>query len=570
MIKKIFFIYPLIIYILLFFSINNLSGDTESKEDLAKLNDEASTITEETSQIDEFFLVRIGILSRRTSVDFFVSEGSWQIKDINGKVIDRVKLTEKVNIILKSGTKAPETFYRIVLLKTDDINGAIIQIEQFKEMFGEDNIFINHNYNNMDKPETVVERNRTWYICYGAFKTKTEAEEANKSIKGHDIISDCSNKGTGEFLIKISGDTQREILAKNWFRIQGDTPSSKITIKDVEFGGLVSNQGKQTRTYDGMLEFYIENNAKIGAVNEIDIEDYLCGVVPSEIGDDSPKESLKAQAVCARSETLAKIFKHKHKNDNFDLCADVHCQVYAGTDKKVARCSEAVKECRGEVLTYKGKIIEAVYSSNSGGHTENIEDIWESEPKVYFKGILDIENSAEYEKFQSLNDESVIKDWIENPPEAIYSHAEQKGMPNWAKKHFRWYKSYSGLELEQIVNKRKKIGKIKDIVLGKRGVGGRLKSINIIGEKGNLYVSTELPIRIALGNLDSAAFIIKIIEKKDGFIDKIVFAGAGWGHGVGMCQMGARIRALKGQNYKTILKSYFKNTEIKNIYSSDN
>lgn len=521
----------------------------------------------EDAQSDKF-TVRIGIVNDVSNVELVAKEGSWEITDINGKVKETIAQNTQFSISLSDSAKKPQTYYRLCFLKTTEIDDAVVKAEMLKQKYGEDNIFFTHKLDNIDNPETTLDKNRLWYVCYGEFTSREAAEKENKKLSADSIIEDRSNIGVGEFTIKFAGETPKTFVMKNVFKIRPAHETAKITIKNVPYGGLILSRSKETRTYDGELEVYVDNSAKIGITNELDLEDYLCGVVPSEIGDDAPDEAFKAQAVCARSETLAKIAKHHHKNNNFDLCADVHCQVYAGITKKVPKCCKAVKECAGEVLTYKGQIIEAVYFDNSGGHTENTEDIWPGKPQPFLTGILDVENPDKYSKFESLKDEDVFKEWIEDPPASIYCNRDQKGMPNWAKKNFRWTKSYTGDDLESIINKKEKVGKIKDIKLGSRGVGGRLKSLTIIGDKKTITVYKELNIRITLGNLNSAAFRIKSIEKSGDFIESLVLQGAGSGHGVGLCQMGTRVRAVKGQSYKQILKAYFKGTTIKNIYSS--
>ncbi len=526
----------------------------------------AQTETAYNFDRDQFF-VKIGIAENKNNFNCVVRKGTWNITEASGKIRGEISANDSFIIKLKDNAEPPKTFYRLVLHTTENINDYIVEIELLKQKYGEDNIFISNKLNNMDKPEAVLEKQKTWYICYGEYKNQESAEKDKLTYGAKSVIKDCSNTGYGEFLISISGKSQKELTVKNIIRLKPTTEDSTITLKDVLFPSMYSSGKTESRTYDGILEFYIDNKSKISVSNELDIENYLAGVVPAEIGDDAPLEAFKAQAVCARSETIAKIYKKKHANDNYDLCSDVHCQAYHGISKKTQKSSKAVKDCAGEVLTFKGQIIEAVYSSNSGGHTENIEDIWESPSMAYFKGVLDIANAEKYQKFSNLKDESVFEEWVNSPPSDLYSHSEQKGMPNWAKKYFRWEKSFSGIELTSIINKKTKIGKVKDIKLGTRGVGGRLKSITITGDKDSTTIRRELPIRIALGSLNSAAFRIKSVQKSGGYIDSITFEGAGWGHGVGMCQMGARIRAVKGQTYKQILSAYFPNTKIQNIYS---
>ena len=515
------------------------------------------------------FIVRIGILSEVKSIDMSVLKGEWKIQDKEGENIETLKEKDKIKIELKDGATLPDLSYRIVLLTTSDIDTAVQKFEAFKKQYGEENLLMIKHGKRIELGDKVLKDNLKWNIAFGKFDKESDAQKSLGSVKGESILKDQSVRGRGKFIIQIESPTAKKIEVEDRLRLIPRETGARIKIKDVEFGKGWQWEGKESRDYEGNLEVYIDKKGKISVTDEITIEKYLCGVVPAEIGDDSHKEALKAQAVCARSETLAKVISEVHPKDNFDLCADVHCQVYSGVGKETSTCNAAIEECAGEILVYEGKIVDAVYSSNCGGHTENTEDVWASDPEPYLRGILDVENPKKNEEFLSLQKDDVLKKWIESPPLDIFCSASQKGMPNWAKPNFRWTKKFSGSELEKLINKKYSVGKIKDIKLGERGVGGRLKEITVIGENKTVTIKKELTIRQAIGNLPSAAFIVKKMDKEGNYISELILQGSGWGHGVGMCQMGTRIRAIKGQNYKEIIKSYFLGSELKNIYTGN-
>jgi SpoIID/LytB domain protein len=277
--------------------------------------------------------------------------------------------------------------------------------------------------------------------------------------------------------------------------------------------------------------------------------------VPSEIYVDAPMEALKAQAVCARGELFAKLGQ-RHTADPYMVCADVHCQVYRGAGRENKRTSEAVDRTRGEMLFYKGQLVDSVYSANCGGHTEDGASVWQGQSHAYLKGMPDSPNRTEGSL--ELNDDAQIKTFLEKPPLDIYCNSEK-----WGKGSFRWEVRLSDEQIRKGVLEQTgdDPGKVKDIVVLKRGKSGRVLQIKVIGERREVTVFGELVIRKALGKLKSSLFLV---EKEGG--SDFRFIGGGFGHGVGLCQVGAIGMAEKGKDYKEILKHYFGDVEAIRIY----
>lgn len=380
--------------------------------------------------------------------------------------------------------------------------------------------------------------NRGFWVGLKAFSKKQDAEALRdrlyKEGKRTWVLEDVVKLPQGK--IKIF-DEKGRFVGESTLPVK-ITSGSKIVVEDCP--------------YKGSIEMHISDQGRLCVVNRVGIGEYLRGIVPREINPNSPLEALKAQAVTARGETISKLGK-RHTPSPYDFCAAQHCQVYAGLERQTPTTNQAVAETEGEVLFYKDEIVDTVYHGNCGGHTENNENVWVSQPDPSLRGVRDYE--VKRNKFPSVPGK--MEEWLTNPPSAYCSHQEGK---------FRWRQTYKAEELNKIINETKDAGKIKDIVLGERGVSGRLKDIEIIGTKGNFTIHKEYPIRKILGGLNSAAFILQIKRDQNGQPIEFCFIGGGWGHGVGMCQSGAIGMARAGKPYKEILRYYYSNIQIRKLY----
>ncbi len=245
----------------------------------------------------------------------------------------------------------------------------------------------------------------------------------------------------------------------------------------------------------------------------------------------------------------------------------MQCQVYAGTSKGNPTTDQAIRETRGLVLAYNGETIPAYYSSNCGGHTENIENVW----KTRFVGTPVWQGKAEGPEPITLNlqDESELAEWIESRPAVYCNRDTYPQLPAWAGRNFRWTRETTAQELGELIRNMQKggadIGYVKEIIPIKRGVSGRIDVMKFVGEKGELEVGPELNIRrIWDAPLKSSAIVVEITGTgKDALI---TVNGAGYGHGVGMCQTGAMGRAHEGQLFDEILQHYYSESEILTAY----
>jgi len=309
------------------------------------------------------------------------------------------------------------------------------------------------------------------------------------------------------------------------------------------------NSSQSARAFAGTLEFNTGPGGRLALTEIVPLDTYLQGVVPAEMPPLWPIEALKAQAVAARSQVLASLGT-KHKLEGFDFCNAVHCRAYFGSYRTHDRSSYAVRVTQTQILTRKNRIAPTVFSSNCGGWTENNDTVWAGPPQDALRGVSDL--APRPRNAAGTPSAGALADWLIHPPDA-YCRDD--------KTYFRWKQTYSNAALSDIVNRQFEIGKIEDIELGERGVSGRLKWIRIHGTKGDATVRKELPIRQAFGGLPSALFIID--EKRDGTgAVSFTFIGGGRGHGVGLCQHGARGMALQGATHDAILSHYYSGVTI--------
>jgi len=346
--------------------------------------------------------------------------------------------------------------------------------------------------------------------------------------------------------------------------------ADRFALFDVRVGEGFHWSDTLKQVYTGDLEFFLTPELKLTAVNVLPLEEYLKGVVPSEMNPGFPKEALKAQAVAARSQVLEKVF-HGAGHEGYDVCATVHCQVYSGLMRREKRSDRAVEETTGMVLFDDEGIIGGVYSGVCGGHTENNEDVWSGNPRPALRGIFDGKGRPDLLD-GLLQQPSRIRRWVTSRP-PVYCNPYGKELPpamEYVKKYFRWREALPRTEVERQVKKYtgQDIGQLQDLIVLERGVSGRIKRLRVVGTRGQVELQGELNIRKALREkaLYSSCFVVEKHFGAQALPDSIIFLGAGWGHGVGMCQTGAAGMALDGARFERILKHYYQNVRLQALY----
>lgn len=455
-----------------------------------------------------------------------------------------------------------------------NIDGPIhIQIGNKFNSKQEATAFLESLPNLVDNPYLVYENG--WGVWIGLYSNVSEAEEASQEIKR--FISN------NELKIVLKDDKRVQVLNKSgkvlfMYNVNSDVYAFKAITRDGDNGIIQLNDKK----FRGSIIINRYTNSDMTVINQIDLEEYLYGVVPKEMSGNWPIEAQKAQAVAARSYVIVNL--KKHKNYGFDLCSTSHCQVYGGYSSENPRTKIAVDQTKGKLLTYDGKVITASYHSNSGGHTEDSENVW-SNPVGYLRGVDD--------------------------PYSI-------GAPN-----DTWVKVYTKKEIEDVLSANNlSVGTLQNIVIEELSKNGRVLKLSFYGtsgkkvlEKGqirsifgyNNLKSTwfnmgqngdEITSIAVLYDLSQPAEKINLTDKyilaADGlkkvqsenqyvsngeeckFIalktnvnininsnsDQYTFTGKGWGHGLGMSQWGAKKMAEEGFTYEQILTHYYMGTNI--------
>ena len=351
-------------------------------------------------------------------------------------------------------------------------------------------------------------------------------------------------------------DAEGNVIGVATDRLTIESPDGvPIDVRQVEWGVGYDQHGFDDRSYRGAVQLLPDRNGKLAVVNLVSMEDLLRGLVPSEIFAKAHPEALKAQAVTARSEVLAKIGL-KHLGDPYLLCTEQHCSVYKGVSGEAASTNQAVEATHGEGLFgTDGHLVDAVYSAVCGGHTENNEVVWGTPPNPSLRGKPDTLPG----KKEPTSPATLGKFLTTEAPHAcrLSSFAQLS--------KYRWEKKLSAKDVDEKTASLG-LGPVLAMGVSERGVSGRARLLTISGESGATQIRGELNIRKLFGMLNSAMFELKVERDAKGRPTMWVFTGGGWGHGVGMCQTGAIGRAEAGQTYREILEHYFSGATVARIY----
>jgi SpoIID/LytB domain protein len=341
-----------------------------------------------------------------------------------------------------------------------------------------------------------------------------------------------------------------------------------ISVVDVEFGMGYASHGFETRTYPGKVYAAVDGSGALALVAAVPMERLVKGVVPSEIFPTAHLEALKAQAVTARGEVLAKVGA-RHLGDPYLLCAEQHCQVYRGASAETPATDAAVDATRGEALFARvesleglpargavSRLVDSVYSAVCGGYTEDNDVVWGGPPDPSLRGRPDFDPSdPSLARFAHGVGASLVSQFVHR--EDVPSYCALSGLAKPGK--LRWRRVLTQEEVDAACA-HLGVGRVRALVVEGRGVSGRARSLRVEGESGKATVAPELAIRRLFGNLNSAMIVV---ERQD---SSWAFTGGGWGHGSGMCQLGAIGRAQRGSDYRRILAWYYSGARPEKIY----
>ena len=377
---------------------------------------------------------------------------------------------------------------------------------------------------------------------------------------------------------------------------------ASFSLSDVTIGVNFHWERKETQTFLGTLRFVVESD-KIVAINELPVEKYLESVISSEMSATSSLELLKAHAVISRSWLLAQMKKRREVAENgnnffsftkkedtlirwydredhtlFDVCADDHCQRYQGITKETSpHVAEAIRQTKGQILMDDEEICDARFSKCCGGITEEFQYCWEDTPKTYLTAVRDIALGVEH-TLPNLTNEEEAEKWIRFNRPAFCNTQDKKILSEVLNDYdqetvnfYRWKETLSQEKLQQLIAGKLKmdLGAILDMKAVERGKSGRISKLQLIGTEKTFTIGKELEIRRTLSDshLLSSAFVVDKYDKDEqGVPQRFELIGAGWGHGVGLCQIGAAVMGEQGYHYDAILLHYYQGAEIKKLY----
>lgn len=429
--------------------------------------------------------------------------------------------------------------------------------------------------------------------------------EINFSFKTTYLLKSNGIPYIGNQTIRIIGN---EILLNDqpirigeiYFEPEDETAGS-FELADVTIGVQFHWERKENQLFKGALRFLEEDN-KLLAINILPLEDYLISVISSEMSATSSLELLKAHAITSRSWLIAQVVKGKElrqarekyqtifesdgeylrwwdREDHalFDVCADDHCQRYQGITRQTSPLVEkAVQETAGLVLMSGSQVCDARFSKSCGGVTETFEKVWEPVEHPYLQTLYDYSEKAG-DMALKLTEESSAEAWIRSAPAAFCNTTDHKVLSQVLNDYdqetvdfYRWRVSFLQNELAELLHRKTGInfGSILALNPIQRGHSGRIIKLEIVGTLKKMVFGKELEIRKILSNshLYSSAFVVDNHDVTDGIPAKFVLTGAGWGHGVGLCQIGAAMMGEKGYSHEEILKHYFVGAELKKSY----
>jgi stage II sporulation protein D len=398
-------------------------------------------------------------------------------------------------------------------------------------------------------------------------------------------------------IVVLSDDFGREILRRQEIRLIAEGEAT-FTLHDVTIGVRFHWERKEEQTFSGELVFLAVGEGRLTAVNILPVEEYLASVVSSEMSGEAPPEFLRAHAIASRSWLVAMLQRKeradgkdhgsertirrdeelvrwydREDHDRFDVCADDHCQRYQGITRLASgRAAEAVRATRGVFLIREGEICDARYHKACGGMTEDYATCWEEKTVPYLSHVCD----AAY-PIAPVRTEADAQQWILSRPDVYCRTSDpellKKILPAFDQEttdFFRWEIGYQREELEGILREKSGIdfGVLQNIAPLERGPSGRIRRLRIEGSKTSIVVGKELEIRrwLSPSHLKSSAFIVSTARDSSGVPARFTFHGAGWGHGVGLCQIGAAVMAEKGFNAEEILHHYFQGTALVKRY----
>lgn len=490
--------------------------------------------------------VKIRVAQYSEGLEFVMpAGGSWKAGKKSGKI--------KADLVYRiAGTMTAQSQRRYHLM----VGSAGAQKEpQLAEIESRFKNYRTHRFLAGAAPAAGYPDNRVVFIGVGIFADEVEAKKLQDKLAADNISSwvfiENIRPAEGKLRLMLGKITICE--SDNGLLLD---PLRHTILRKAEFARGYSWHGFEDRNFAGPLQISWGVDNQIDCIENTDLEKLLIGIVPSEISARAPAAAMQAQAVAARGEMLSKKGV-RHLNEGCDFCSEQHCQVYKGLQKTDQAISACIKPTAGLLLqNHEGAILDAVYGANCGGHSSANQNIWTSNPDPHLQGVSDMVSVVGVD----LTNEAEAVGFINNPPDCWCSVAGIEGADK-----FRWQKSLNGKDWQKVEEKAA-VGRIREIGGFSREISGRIISLKITGTAGEKTVLKELPIRQLFGGLRSSFFSVSWQRDNDGYIVGGDFSGAGWGHGVGMCQTGAQSMAQAGKKFAEILGHYFPGAKLVRLY----
>jgi stage II sporulation protein D len=529
---------------------------------------EGNTLKTTTTNRTKPHSVRVGLLEDYEKLTFQL-HGKFCVENMNGETVHEIASSD-VKWRARVEEAVPAKFLYSILVGAFKKQTEAMALAEDFEARGVPSL-MRQVGGPIEIDDRIIGDNTVYRVQAGNFKTEADAQPLMDSLDedfAPRIVREVLRDSHGTIEL-FDADLLQTFTLQDGFRLVPADPNGYVTIFGVRTGSGFKYEKTENRLYGGVLEVYLDHNAQLAAINEISVDTYLRGVVPSEMPAGFPDEALKAQAILARSVVLAEK-TIKHLNDPFDLCAHVHCQVYSGITQEDERTNAAVDATRGMVLVNDDKLVEPHYSAVCGGHTEDASATWMMPTGHPEKGRVC--SCCDTLDVPDLTTETGARKWIFSSPD-VCCNLGGLNLPvpsDYTRKHFRWEHTVSRLDLEKTLREKTgmDVGTLYDILPIIRGKSGRLMEIEVLGSRRNLRIKRELRIRRALSPsaLESSCFVVDVVNDDVGLPKEFVFSGAGWGHGVGLCQCGAARQAVEGKTCEEILHFYFPEANVEKIY----
>jgi SpoIID/LytB domain protein len=435
----------------------------------------------------------------------------------------------------------------------------------------------------------------------------TGAGTIDFELKDRFVADGGARFGAGSYRARVAqgqvetvDSAERPVAVAPRLRLKPTNSSSSFVVRDVTIGIDFHWQRKQDQEFQGTLSIQLDSDGRLIVVNEIPVEAYLTSVISSEMSAGAHPELLKAHSLISRSWLLAQMKpwkkeRHGHSSlvqsyggeqqlirwygqeshEDFDVCADDHCQRYQGVTKVTSPGAyEAIRATFGQALTFGGELCDARYSKSCGGMTESFDAAWEDERMPYLAVSYDGETFPCGFNLP-LTDEANAESWIRNSPPAFCNTNDKtilrKILPDFDQEttdFYRWRVTIAQDELQELLRRKLGVdfGAIRKLEPVERGASGRIVRLRIVGKREKMIIGKELEIRRALSpsHLYSSAFVVESDKSNRAF----TLIGAGWGHGVGLCQIGAALMAERGYDFRRILEHYYRGAQLSGLYSN--